>query len=67
MGPRMSCEVRFLFNKSLIPLVAIEGSLPSVSSTVFLQFTRASIVALVTLDRLFYGIHTCALIMCSFK
>ena len=49
MGPRMSCEVRFLFNKSLIPLVAIEGSLPSVSPNVFLQLTRsrASIVALV--------------------
>ena len=46
-----------MFDKSFIKLVAIEGSLPSVDPSVFLQLTgsRASIVALGTLEWPFSG------------
>ena len=54
----MACETPLLF-ESFITLVALEWSLPSVPSHVFLQITRssASIVALVTFERLFSCVH----------
>ena len=57
MGPRMSCEVP-LQRESFITSVALEESLPSVRLRVLLQITRrsASIVALVTIERLLSGV-----------
>ena len=54
----MFCKIS-LFFVSLAALVALEWSLPSVPSHVFLQITRssASIVALVTFERLFSCVH----------
>ena len=54
MGPRMSSEVP-LQCESFIALVALEESLPSVRLHVPLQITscKASVVALVTFERLF--------------
>ena len=57
MGPKMSFEILLPF-ESLIALAALEWSLPRMFSHVLLQSTRgnASIVALVTFERLFSGV-----------
>ena len=57
MNFEMYCKISFLL-VSFAALVALEGSLPSVLPHVLLQITRssASIVALVTFERLFSGV-----------
>ena len=57
MNFEMFCKISLIF-VSLAALVALEWSLPRMRPHVALQITRisASVVALVTLERLFYGV-----------